>query len=394
MRVAIIGAGIGGLYAAYKLSSSSVDDVEKIDVFEKAAHVGGRVRTVGFGGMIVEAGAGRVRSTDRLLLKLAEELGIELVDTGGVRNAYYRDGKLVSRRSSLSLAAVLNDVADVRKDATVTLDAWLRDRYDGTVVDDVVHEAGYDSCFEKANALDGYDQLSRIANVPGFFRAVGGMSTFVQRLLVRLSTDKRVSIHLNAPVREADVRRFCETYDHVLATVTAPDLTELDVSSASVGSPLTRVYARFDPADVAKDDFISKIGHATCNSPVRQFIPIDAKKGIVMASYCTDRWASNWLQPMTKRTLKRVLAKRLSAAFGREIPEPVEVDVHAWRVGAHSWGVSRESGRGSVDKTFAHPYGKRFRVCGEVASVKNHGWIEGALDSVEREVRSIVGRHL
>ena len=70
--IRIVGAGIAGLYAAYKLKKLGLD----VRVYEKSGRIGGRVGTMRFAGRDVPTGAGVGRGKDVLLRALCDELGV------------------------------------------------------------------------------------------------------------------------------------------------------------------------------------------------------------------------------------------------------------------------------------------------------------------------------
>ncbi len=76
-RAAIVGAGLSGLTAGYRLQQAGWD----VDVFEAANVPGGRVQTVRANGYAVDTGASALGSTYRSYLALARELDIELRPT-------------------------------------------------------------------------------------------------------------------------------------------------------------------------------------------------------------------------------------------------------------------------------------------------------------------------
>ncbi len=73
MRAAIVGAGLSGLTAGYRLAQAGWD----VDVFESDSRPGGRVQTVRAGGYVVDTGAAALGSGYHSYLALAEELGLE-----------------------------------------------------------------------------------------------------------------------------------------------------------------------------------------------------------------------------------------------------------------------------------------------------------------------------
>ncbi|MBZ0283421.1 MAG: FAD-dependent oxidoreductase [Anaerolineae bacterium] len=75
LRVAVIGAGIAGLGAAYRLQQAGC----AVTVFEKAEIIGGRMQTVSMHGFTWESGAQfMVRSYYTRMIQLMKELGIPL----------------------------------------------------------------------------------------------------------------------------------------------------------------------------------------------------------------------------------------------------------------------------------------------------------------------------
>ena len=87
MKIAIIGAGIGGSSLAYYLGKN---EEHEITVFEDREEVGGRIRNVKIDDKIVETGAGFFHSVNKNIISLADELHLEktklVSDTLGLYN--------------------------------------------------------------------------------------------------------------------------------------------------------------------------------------------------------------------------------------------------------------------------------------------------------------------
>jgi oxygen-dependent protoporphyrinogen oxidase len=89
--VAVVGAGIAGLTAAYELRKAGV----AVRVFEAAKHVGGRMASIRLGGYTIDAGAEQVPSRGyRATWELVRELGIppDEVPLIGSAIGMWRDG--------------------------------------------------------------------------------------------------------------------------------------------------------------------------------------------------------------------------------------------------------------------------------------------------------------
>ena len=93
-RVAIVGAGISGMTAGYRLQQAGWD----AEVFEATGTPGGRVQTVRHGGYASDTGASVFGSTYDSYISLARELGLEFRPSAlyvGIR----RDGRTGNPRS-------------------------------------------------------------------------------------------------------------------------------------------------------------------------------------------------------------------------------------------------------------------------------------------------------
>jgi oxygen-dependent protoporphyrinogen oxidase len=82
LKVVVVGAGVSGLAAAYRLKQNGFEVV----VLEKDDYVGGKVRSVRKHGYIMEAGASVLPSKYRNVIGIARELGLdeELVPGGSI----------------------------------------------------------------------------------------------------------------------------------------------------------------------------------------------------------------------------------------------------------------------------------------------------------------------
>lgn len=85
-RIAIIGAGIAGLSAAYKLTEAGFQAV----IFEKEAFVGGRMSSNNLDGFIVDKAAYTIPATHKNLRRFCKEMGMKrsLVPTRGTYSTF------------------------------------------------------------------------------------------------------------------------------------------------------------------------------------------------------------------------------------------------------------------------------------------------------------------
>ena len=97
LDTAVIGGGIAGLYAAWRLAGDHVSP-RQIAVFEATDRVGGRLMSVsmpGTTGLVAEFGGMRFLTSQRIVASLVHHLGIEVrpFPMGGPENLVYLRGK-------------------------------------------------------------------------------------------------------------------------------------------------------------------------------------------------------------------------------------------------------------------------------------------------------------
>src|SRR5581483_4327805 len=128
-RAVVVGAGIAGLTAAYRLSKSGFE----VTVLEAEPTVGGRLSTLAKDGYRFDLAASMMLNSYRRTVALVADLGLDSeVETPDVANGVYRDGvvhslggpkdalgsKLLSARAKLRMTALVADVLRYRKSLT------------------------------------------------------------------------------------------------------------------------------------------------------------------------------------------------------------------------------------------------------------------------------------
>ncbi|MGB3189647.1 MAG: NAD(P)/FAD-dependent oxidoreductase [Limnoraphis sp.] len=119
--VLIVGAGIAGLAAAYRLTQAGVP----VDIIEARNRVGGRINTLkkAAGTPLIAELGGEFINTDHICIRsLAEELGLPLidllaVDAGLIPDTYFFEGRRIS------LEEIINDFVTVAAQVEADLEA-------------------------------------------------------------------------------------------------------------------------------------------------------------------------------------------------------------------------------------------------------------------------------
>lgn len=139
-RVAVIGAGISGLAAAWHLANANLS----IDVFEARDRIGGRVWTTKLGDTPLDMGASWIHGTEgNPLVNLADSIGLDRVRTGS--DGVYR-GTGGRKQSERAMPDWLDDIVEIQNEfgtakQNLNLRAYADDSdYDG---DDEIFPRGY-----------------------------------------------------------------------------------------------------------------------------------------------------------------------------------------------------------------------------------------------------------
>jgi monoamine oxidase len=136
--VAVVGAGVAGLYAAWRLLASELaapdGGTPRVAIFEATDRIGGRIETATFPGMRhhrAEFGAMRITSWQRHVLMLLEEMGLptEPFPMGDEHNFWYLRGRRLH-------AAELGD----RSKVPYFLEGWEVGKTPQQLLDHVAHQ--------------------------------------------------------------------------------------------------------------------------------------------------------------------------------------------------------------------------------------------------------------
>ena len=378
--VAIIGAGIGGLYCASKLGSS-----KKIIIFESSAEIGGRIRTLKNN---IDRGAWRVHDSHARMHTLASELNIELEPThSSLALKKFNCGNTTKNNPIQGLSTFQSNVVqnDLQKALQNEQSTGYIGLQDGIARTYTVKSVSTDS---------GADPIFRVPK--------NGMSEFPVKL--RQALPSNVKVHMKTRVTQITLERqqndsiyWLETRDRngskqhwsassvilncQLAHLPKTNFEEfLKPVKACVGSrPLTHVYVKTD-----RD--LNPLYNVTCDE-LGQLITIGPRT--LMASYTGGELSKlhfhYWLQDKSRYTswLQGLVDKH----FEKLERPPVKISDPRVFYYEHAVGIWPPNfANKKCMKEVAHPHPVRLPNLywvNETLSENYQGWAEGSLEVAE-----------
>jgi monoamine oxidase len=383
MASVIVGAGIAGLYIADKMVTAGV---KNIIIIEKEGHIGGRIITSKK--HHVEIGAGRIHSSNKLLLALIKRFGLETIPISG--SSLFRPlGSRVSRPNAFEVAfpafADLLRRLPYTELATHTIRQLLTRILGPRQTEALLIEFPYRAEVDMMRADLGLQAFADgIGQADGYCVMKGGLSTLTTKLSDHL---KKAGVQFLLDTEVVDV-----TADSVLLKKSPPvaaariilalpvqALRQLpclanDPTLKLLGtSPLTRIYATYpDTAWFGSKKLVT-------DSPLRYIIPVG--NNTIMISY-TDGPDTESYKGLSEGRLQRAIQANLHRLLPeKDIPEPTWIQAYEWSEGTTYWKPGSydpaQQGRAALQpKPSTHP---NLYLCGESFSQKQ-AWIEGALE--------------
>jgi len=406
MTKIIVGAGITGLYLAFKLIKYKNVNPNDILIIDKSDRIGGRIYTYQNKGYKYDVGAGRLGKKQKLVMKLIKEFDLtdKIYDITGDKN-YFIDNKLLNENELLkyyeskftSISNLWKYVIDYKSNQDLTkmnFHNYVSTFLSTNEVKVLDSSLGYVNEIYRLNAYDAIYTLKKDFDVENnsFFILIGGLSIIYKKIYEYLK-EKNVKIILKCDLLDIDENnklirtnknnyKYTELYLAICKKgyMTIPYFNKYKelLDTVSVGN-LLRIYAKYD---VNKNKWIKDIKKTLTDNKLQFIIPIDNKSGLIQISYSDDYIANYW-NVLTTNQIKSNLVKYLKEIFPNEtVTEPEWITKHYWCCGAHFWKVGIKSTiiKKKIEKTFKP---KKIYIIGEIYSSRQ-AWIEGSLETVEK----------
>jgi hypothetical protein len=399
--VVIVGAGIAGLYSAYKLKQkipgANILIVEK----NEEKYLGGRAGTVDFHGVPISPGAGVGRKQkDKLLIKLLKELHIKYgqgvsktIFSSTVKNpvhlgkimmqlkkAYKKKNELAKEKKNQTFKDFATKIlgCDLYQDFLVT-SAYTD--YENEDAYDVLYNYGMDDNEDGWTALyiPWKKLIDALAN-----KCKIKFSCNVTNIEKRLGKDEEVYVLDVAKTTPISCRV-------VIVATTITSVRHLfpkhEIYKQIYGQPFLRVYGKFSESSIPimKNIVPNK---TVVPGPVHRIINIDENKGVYMIVY-TDNAGAEFFNEnkQLKNTAKTRdhYSKILDVSLG--LPSGTlhltDIITFYWQEGTHYYEPLHGpyQNRSEFVHEAQHPMPNVY-VVGEMIS-EHQGWVEGTLESVE-----------
>ena len=408
--VIIVGGGMAGLYALQLLHQKKKE--LRILILDDRNYWGGRVIT--HQRPFYEIGGARFNDNHHLLLSLLKQYKCHTlpIPNESVFLHQMKDNTMVPYYNvNQTLGDIMMNIQKKSKQYSKhtiqqhTLKSWIdflsKDTKLSMKIKDIF---GYDSEITKMNAYDALQSFERDFVSNSFYILREGFSELCKRmyethktktnitfcgqsLVTTIKRDKKgdmlyvVGTQNGSYFRSKDV--ICAMKAEQLRAFPLFNPIKKDLSHI-YSAPLLRIYAKY-PLRQGKPWF-HDMPKIVTNALVRQIIPIDPSKGLIMISYTDGQDIDPFWRDKRQKVLKpdneikKMIETCLYYMFPLiKIPKPTFFKTHLWTIGCHHWKPKCDSivvGR-KIQNPAPHVY-----VIGEAVSQKQ-AWVEGALETAQ-----------
>jgi monoamine oxidase len=446
--IIIIGGGIAGLYATYKIHKRN--PLIKVLLIEKEKRLGGRIHTFTNENMTVEAGAGRINGSQPLIMNLIGELGLteklkkhngsvvfRPADYKGTIESSVSDSpiqKTESFSSGFELQRVkpsplYNNFVDIVLGPKTlpnaglilnlviaskgyskqylqnhTLNQFAEKVLNKEQVNYIKRSFGYYSELVIMNAYDAIKLLNSLSPSNTYYGLEGGLEQIVNKIVNIIKKNPNITVWKNREVNKIIynnpgfsiiVNNNKYECQHCICALPKKALLKLSIfklirpllNKIECGT-LCRIYSQFDPTNV----WFKDMDKFTTDNDLRMVIPYNTKEGTIMISYSDNIFADKWQHLYEKKGIRAIntkLREDILESTGKWIPVPKNTKIFYWDCGVGYWGVGADSAK--VAEKMIQPFQNvSLYVCGENYSENGQQWIEGALETADKVLQKIL----
>jgi hypothetical protein len=412
MDIAIVGAGISGLYLGIEL----VKKGHNVTIIEKKNRLGGRIYTRHFMGYNYESGAGRFSNNHKLLLELIGRYDLKgPIKIGGhTIKCYPKRGsteepeldttpkgvplhckkELIEYYKVIERALVANKT-DLTK---ITTMEYLISIFGKPIADTFRLLYGYDGDLLLSSALCGTNILMDDYKSTQYYVLIDGLDKLV-KCMAEDFTSNGGRVILGQTISTIDKGKGYYVIKgpklnmrcHRLVLAIPPSAINMMTPSTSLKVfdflkyvtpvPLLRVYFLYN----TPQEGLRGLKKTVSKLDIRFIIPINQQ--IVMISYSDYKLAKKWKGLYEKNVdiFTEKILKEFTMETGRVLNKPDSISFEYWGEGVHVWGPNFN---------YLENYGKIIQpleglYLSNEAYSKKQGWLEGSLEMAKEVSRLI-----
>lgn len=378
----VIGAGVAGLYFAYK----NLFDKNYL-ILDKRDYIGGRLKTVNFHGKNIELGGAVIEDSNPHVLNLVKELGLKLNEG---RTTYYHEYKELNNQE---IEQILKNIKDTFiknkneiKEKKLTFKQFLHIYFDDKFVQLIDNVSDYTDFYndDVESVIFDYPLDDLIVKNTHTYRIDGGYSVLVNKLLEKINKNNIIlNKKIISVIKNNNIIITCE--DHTIyetkKLILCGDISINQIKYEGFGrkinnildyigsNPFMRVYSYHDKINFDKIIRVS--------NPIHKIIPMS--ENILMSVYA-DNYDADFFYDIVKKSGKKGLTdviEKLLKKTNNNFTEIKDFIMRYWKIGTHYFKPYSDKNVFNQEELIKDGV----LICGEMIS-NRQGWVEGAIGSV------------
>jgi len=421
----VVGGGIGGLYASYKLQQkhNTKTKTHNILLLEANNRLGGRIYSTTKDNLTYDAGAARFHDKQPKIMELIEEFKLRsklIILSNKVKLIPTPKDKYIKYpyfHYIVNIHNIINDISDLVEKGKIKdqelIDNSLLDLIEkhfnkkypdiATIFEEVYEYWSEISIMNSKDALKLFKEDFNGEN--RFYTLYGGLTQLIEHLEKALKIDIETGYQVKSITKNADGTFSVNnkyTCRNLVLAIPKHALIELDylnkrkdvkaLLNTVEETPLCRIYAKYPKTILNYHTWFNRLPKTSLpGSRLKFMIPISYAHGLIMISYTDGKYAKYWKRILEDKNinLKDKIYDETVKTFPNieEIPKPAWITDHYWEYGAGYWKVGINSD--DIATKILKPIEEdNIFICGENYS-RHQAWIEGALETAHNIVKKI-----
>jgi len=378
----IVGGGIAGLYANWKLSNKNKSCL----LLEREDVLGGRAYEIDFHGTQIKMGAGIMENHNKHLLRLLKKLNITPNKFKGKLESYLPTKNNINKKIKL-----IKETYEKTKPKNITMKEFLIKNFGKDFTSEFIEQSEYADWLESdVHYFMNYYKIDDL-KVDPYNALIIQWTDLINKLTlpncmvgIEVTKIKKLGEHFIVKTGSAESNNNYTTKNIIMATSLKPLNRLIRIKDWSykdmIGTvPFVRIYV-WNKTSIMKDS--DNIPHYfQVDNELQKIIKIN--KNVLMASYSDNLNAKYWfgINKLPKNKIIKIVQEKLEQVLPNNINKIEDIIIVTWGEGVHYYKPYNIDFDKLLHK-LANPM-KGIKVVGEIVS-KKVGWVEGAIESVNR----------